>query len=81
MNASQASNASDKSGQLSFVNRRAEWWWDYVMRLTLWVMNVLRSPDRELLSDLAAPRFRLTARGIQVEFKDTIIRRIGNTSE
>lgn len=82
MNSAMASSAHDKSGQLSFVNKRAEWWWH--LREALDPKsgdNIALPPDRELLADLAAPRWRLTVRGIQVEAKETIIRRIGRSPD
>ncbi len=82
MNSAQASSAHDRSGQLSFVNKRAEWWWSLREALDpAGDDNIALPPDRELLSDLAAPRWRLTVRGIQVEAKDTIIRRIGRSPD
>jgi hypothetical protein len=82
MNSAQASTAKDKSGQLSFVNKRAEWWWSLREALDpAGSENIALPPDRELLSDLAAPRWRLTVRGIQVEAKETIIRRIGRSPD
>jgi len=38
-------------------------------------------PDPELVSDLCAPRWKLTARGIQVESKDEIIKRLGRSPD
>ncbi len=82
MNSAQASDAHDKSGQLSFVNRRAEWWWS--LREALDPENgdnIALPPDRELLADIAAARWRLTVRGILVEAKDSIIKRIGRSPD
>ena len=82
MNSASASAARDKSGQLTFVNKRAEWWWK--LREALDPVNgdgVALPPDRELLSDLVSPRWRLTVRGILVEAKDSIIRRIGRSPD
>lgn len=82
MNSAQSSAASDKSGQLSFVNKRAEWWWHLREALDpAGDDNIALPPDRELLADLAAPRWRLTVRGILVEAKDAIIRRIGRSPD
>ncbi len=82
MNSAQASDAHDKSGQLSFVNKRAQWWWNLREALDpAGGDNLALPPDRELLADLAAPRWRLTVRGVQVEAKETIIRRIGRSPD
>src|SRR4051794_37715015 len=37
--------------------------------------------DRELKADLCKPRWKLTVRGIQVESKDDIIKRIGHSPD
>lgn len=82
MNSAQASTAKDKSGQISFVNKRAQWWWSLREALDpAGGDNIALPPDRELLADLAAPRWRLTVRGVQVEAKETIIRRIGRSPD
>jgi len=82
MNSAQSSDARDKSGQLTFVNKRAQWWWQLREALDpSGTDNIALPPDRELLADLAAPRWRLTVRGILVEAKDTIIRRIGRSPD
>jgi hypothetical protein len=86
MNGSEASEKKDRSGQLGFVNKRAEWWW--TMREALdpeppntAPQNIALPPDAELRSDLCAPRWKLTVRGIQVESKDEIIKRIGRSPD
>lgn len=82
MNAAEASDAFDKTGQLAFYNRRAEWWWK--LRESLDPDNgdnIALPDDRELLADLVAPRFRLTMRGILVESKDAIRQRIGRSPD
>ncbi len=77
LNAAQGSDARDKTGTLGFINRRAEWWWSLREALDPSMGDELAlPPDRELLSDLAAPRYRITARGVLIESKDDIIRRI-----
>jgi hypothetical protein len=38
-------------------------------------------PDRELFADLCAPRYKRTPRGIQVETKDEIKKRIGRSPD
>jgi hypothetical protein len=50
------------------VNQRAEWWWG--MREDLDPasgQDLALPPDPELKADLCAPRWKLTARGIQIE--------------
>ena len=82
MNAAEASDAVDSSGQLGFYNRRAEWWWKLREALDPEHGENLALPnDRELVADLVAPRFRLTMRGILVESKDHIKQRIGRSPD
>jgi len=38
-------------------------------------------PDKELLADLCAPRYRVTAAGIQIEAKEEIKERIGRSPD
>jgi len=82
LNASQASDTNDKTGHISFVNRRAQWWW--LLREALDPssgQDIALPPDRELLSDLAAPRYKHVVRGVQVESKDDIKQRIGRSPD
>ena len=82
MNASEGSEARDKSGQLGFLNKRAQWWWQFREQLDPASRQELAlPPDPELKSDLCAPRWKLTPRGIQVESKDDIIKRIGRSPD
>lgn len=82
INGSSASSETDKSGQLRFVNLRAELWWK--LREALDPSNgqgICLPPDRELLSDLCAPTWRLTPRGVQIEGKDDLSKRIGRSPD
>ena len=77
MNSASGSKETDKSGRLGFINARAEWWWKLREALDPDTGEGLQiPPDRELLADLTAPTWHLSARGIQVESKDEIIKRI-----
>ncbi len=82
MNGSEKSEQRDRSGQLTFANRRAEWWW--AMREDLdpdYGSGLALPPDRNLLVDLCAPRWKLTTRGVQVESKEDIVKRIGRSPD
>ena len=82
MNGAEGSDARDKTGQLGFVNSRAEWWWK--MREALEPgsgQELALPPDRELLVDLCTPQWKVTARGIQIEGKDDIIKRLGRSPD
>ncbi len=72
----------DRAKVLNFYNKRAEWWW----RLREYLdpesgMDIALPPDRELLADLTAPRWELTPRGIKIELKDEIKKRIGRSPD
>jgi hypothetical protein len=77
MNASEGSDAMDAPKVLGFVNQRAEWWWRTRESLDPRSgQDVALPPDPQLFSDLCAPRWKLAARGIQIESKDEIKKRI-----
>lgn len=82
VNSSEASFKTDKTGKLNFVNKRAELWWK--MREALepdQLHAICLPPDPGLLADLAAPRWKLTARGIQVKSKQDIQKRLGRSTD
>lgn len=82
MNGSEGSDRHDKSGRLGFANKRAEWWWQ--MREVLDPASgkdLALPPDGGLLADLCAPTWKHTARGIQVESKEDIIKRLGRSPD
>ncbi|MES3028502.1 MAG: terminase [Pseudomonadota bacterium] len=68
--------------QLEFVNERALRWWR--MREALNPMNpdpISLPNDPRLKADLCAPRWKLATRGIQVEEKAEIIKRLGRSPD
>ena len=82
MCASGGSDARDKSEQLGFINLRAEWWWKLREALDPASGQDLAIPDdRELMVDLCTPRWKPSARGIQIESKDEIKKRIGRSPD
>lgn len=82
LNGSEASSATDKSGKLHFVNKRAEWHWRLREALDPTSgMDIALPPDTELRADLCAPRWKPTPRGIQVEPKDDVKARIGRSPD
>jgi hypothetical protein len=71
-----------KEGNLEFSNRRAELWWR--MRETLDPLNpdpIALPPDPKLRADLCAPKWKLLHRGIQIEAKEDVIKRIGRSPD
>lgn len=80
--AAEKSEATDKTKQLTFINQRAEWYWKFREALDpANNMQIALPDDRELLADLCAPRWELTARGIKIESKEEIIDRIGRSPD
>lgn len=82
LNGSNKSLGRDKSGKLGFVNKRAEWHW--ALRELLDPSSgqeIALPPDTQMLSDLCAPRWKPTPRGIQVEEKVDIKKRIGRSPD
>lgn len=79
---SEGSEATDRTGTLGFANKRAEWWWG--MREALDPVNgdfLALPPDRELLSDLCAPRYSVRSGKILIEKKEDVVKRIGRSTD
>ena len=73
-------HAKTKDGQLSFANRRAETWWRFREALDPDQPDgatIALPPDPEFRADLCTPTWKLTARGILLESKDDIRKRLG----
>lgn len=82
VNVASASAATDRSGQLRFVNLRAEAYWRMREALDPEHGDNLALPDdSELLADLCAPRWEYTPRGVRIEEKADIIKRIGRSPD
>lgn len=82
VNNAEGARERDQTNQLSFVNVRARDWWR--MREALDPrnnMDIELPPDTQLRADLCAPRWKLTSRGIQIESKDEIKKRIGRSPD
>lgn len=76
--------SADKTGQLRFANMRAFAYWSMREALdpSLPTDELLALPsDKRLLADLTAPRWRMTPRGVQVEPKEEIKKRIGRSPD
>jgi hypothetical protein len=70
------------SGNIGFVNLRAEIYWR--MREALDPLNpkpIALPDDQKLKADLTAPRWMLRSNGIQVESKEEIIKRLGRSTD
>lgn len=82
INGAGESQHTDRSGQLRFANKRAELTWKMREALDPNTGDGLAlPPDRALLADLCASRWKLTARGIAIESKEDIIKRIGRSPD
>lgn len=81
-NGAGTSTGTSVDGQLSFVNMRAEAWWKLREALDPDQEGgspVALPPDPELRADLTAPTYKLTARGIVIESKDDLRKRLGRS--
>lgn len=82
LNGAEGSEATDKTGQIGFRNKRAEMYWQLREALDPTSGEDLAlPPDRALLMDLCTPLWKLSAQGIQVESKEDIIKRIGHSPD
>ena len=82
LNGAEATKETVENGSTGFGNVRALLWWR--MREALDPMNpepISLPPDPALKADLAAPRWKYTTRGIQVELKDEIKKRLGRSPD
>lgn len=84
-NGANASNARTEDGAaLTYTNKRAEAWWRLREALDpnrAGGSIIALPPDPELRADLSAPTWKLGARGIQIEGKDDIRKRIGRSPD
>lgn len=82
INSAEGSDETDKAGKLDFYNKRAELWWK--MREMLDPRDgdeIALPPDSELLADLSAPTWKPTPRGILIEDKESIFKRLGRSTD
>jgi hypothetical protein len=82
-NAAERSGARDRSGELGFVNKRAEAWWHLREVLDPANNEQIALPADDLLTgDLTAPHYRVVSGGrIQVESKEEVKKRIGRSTD
>jgi hypothetical protein len=81
-NGSNESRKRDRSGKLTFTNKRAEVWWKFREALEPNLGEpVALPPDPELLADLTAPTWSLGRGGIVIEPKEKIKARIGRSPD
>jgi len=81
MDAGKKSFKRDRSAKLSFANKRAEWWWKFREALDPNYNPQITLPDDpRIIAELTAPRWSLTMRGILIESKDEIKKRLGRST-
>lgn len=83
-NGANASAAKTKDRALGFVNKRAEAHWRFREALDPSQEGgspIALPPDPIMFADLTAPRWKLTPRGIQIEEKTEIKKRIGRSPD
>lgn len=81
-NGAGASTGRTRDGQLKFVNKRAEAWWRFREELDPDQEGgspICLPPDPELRADLAAPSYEVGPRGLLIESKDDIRKRLGRS--
>lgn len=82
VNGAEDSEGKDFSGKLQFANVRAEVWWRLREALSPErAPRVALPPDQQLFADLCAPRYRLTARGLLIEDKEQVKKRLGRSPD
>jgi hypothetical protein len=81
-NGSDGSGKRTRDGKLKFANKRSEVHWRFREALEPNLGEpVALPPDAELLADLAAPTWKLTPRGILIEPKEDIKKRLGRSPD
>ncbi len=81
-NGAGASSGHTRDGQLKFANKRAEAWWKMREDLDPDQQGgsvIALPPDPELRADLAAPTYEVSARGLLIESKDDLRKRLGRS--
>lgn len=82
VNGADGSDGHDFTGKLEFANRRAECWWRFREALSPdRAPRVALPPDQRLFADLCAPRYRLNARGLIIEDKTEVKKRLGRSPD
>lgn len=82
-NAGARTGATDRSGELNFVNLRSAGWWNLRELLDPAIgADLALPPDDRLTGDLTAPIWKVNSSGkIEVEGKDEIAKRIGRSTD
>jgi hypothetical protein len=79
---SSGSTSKTRDRQLGFVNKRAETWWKFREALDpAYGSNLSLPPDPQLRAELTSPTWKLVPRGVQIESKDEIRKRLGRSPD
>lgn len=81
-NGASAAMGHTVDGQLKFANKRAEAWWRFREALNPDQQGgsvIALPPDPELRADLSAPTYEVSARGLLIESKDDLRKRLGRS--
>lgn len=82
INFAEKSTATDRSGTLKFINKRAECYWKFREALDPKDGDdLMLPPDPELEADLCAPRWSMQTNGVKIESKEDIKNRIGRSPD
>ena len=83
VNVGEATDITDRSGKVQFVNLRSAVWWKLRDALNPDNADIIAIPDDPLLiGDLTAPLWTYTSNGrVKVESKDDIRKRIGRSTD
>ncbi len=83
-NSSNTSTAVSQRAGMKFANKRAEAWWKFREALDPFQDGgslIALPPDPRLAADLSAPTWKSETRGIQIESKDEIKKRLGRSTD
>lgn len=70
------------AAQLKYANMRAQAYWEMRLRLDPSAQSqVSLPPDEEMVADLCSPTWMLTTRGIQIEAKDALKKRLSRSPD
>jgi hypothetical protein len=82
VNFGESFTARDKSGKYKFLNKRAQYYWQFADRLDPESgLNIMLPPDPELKSDLCSVRAKQDGATIKCEPKEDIKQRIGRSPD
>jgi hypothetical protein len=82
VNVAEKSGGIDLAGVLRFFNIRSELWWRFREALDpARNRGLALPPDRQLLADLCAPKWKPVGPIVQVEGREEIVKRLGRSPD